>query len=106
DNRKRLLHMARAYELRQLPTFAGDILSDLVRLELWAWKVHRHVPPSSEEPAVDGEEVTFSRLLDLWECRGARERLLQLQQWGEEAGYGDISRILLNRYLPQPARGS
>jgi class 3 adenylate cyclase len=62
-------------------------------MELWAWRVHRYVPPA-------GEGETYGLLLDYWERLGARERLAQLQRWGEESAYGDVHRILLERYLP------
>jgi class 3 adenylate cyclase len=96
-----LTALARDGEALQ-PTFAGSLLWDLVRLELWAWQTHHWVPPLD---TTEGAASTFDRLLELWESRGACERLERLQDWAETVGLADASRVLLNRYLPQPARG-
>jgi class 3 adenylate cyclase/tetratricopeptide (TPR) repeat protein len=101
DVRQEVTRLARHFETRQ-PTSAGDLLWDLARLELWAWRAHRFVPqaPPPGEPA-----STFDRLLDLWETRGARARLQRLQEWAESVNLGDVSRVMLERYLPGSARG-
>ncbi len=90
--RQGLMELARHFESIN-PIVAGDLLWDLVRLELWAWRSHHYVPPTPGE--------AFDALLELWEARGARERLKRLQEWAEIAGLADVSRILLNRYLPE-----
>jgi class 3 adenylate cyclase len=93
---KELRQKARACQERHEPLAVSDILWDVLRMELWAWRVHRYVPPANEEE-------TYGLLLDYWERLGAHARLAQLQRWGEESAYGDAHRILLERYLPQLA---
>jgi tetratricopeptide (TPR) repeat protein len=64
--RRTLLHKAWQFQARYLPTFAGDLLWDLVRLELWAWQSKNYVPPAPTDLlAANTETVTFDRLLDL-----------------------------------------
>jgi class 3 adenylate cyclase len=93
---KELRQKARACQARHELLAVSDILWDVLRMELWAWRVHRYVPPA-------GEGETYGLLLDYWERLGAHARLAQLQRWGEESAYGDAHRILLERYLPQLA---
>ena len=41
-----------------------------------------------------------SRLLDLWERQGARERIAQLQNWCEHVGHHDGLQMVFARYRP------
>jgi class 3 adenylate cyclase len=96
--RRVLLDEARALQARSAFLESADLLGDLMRLELWAWRGHGHAPAGAEAE-------TCGLLLDQWERIGACERVTQLQEWAEEMGHGDVSRLLLSRYLPQVVRG-
>jgi len=95
--RARLLALAARFEARHEAAYAGDILRDALRLEVWAWRTRGYLP---SEPG-----GTYERLLDLWERMGARERAVDLLRFGEESGYGDVYHVLLDRYFPEVARG-